>query len=77
MTRLWQPDSWRAYTARQQPVALDRVLRELARLPPLLTSWEIVRLRALLADAARGELFVLQGGDCAERWPANRKWARG
>jgi 3-deoxy-7-phosphoheptulonate synthase len=69
----WQPDSWRAYAALQQPeypdpAALDRVLGELSKLPPLVTSWEIVRLRTLLADAARGACFVLQGGDCAERF---------
>jgi 3-deoxy-7-phosphoheptulonate synthase len=30
------------------------------------TSWEVETLKGLLAKAARGELFVLQGGDCAE-----------
>ncbi|HTS31171.1 MAG TPA: 3-deoxy-7-phosphoheptulonate synthase class II [Bryobacteraceae bacterium] len=69
----WQPDSWRRYAALQQPeypdaAERDGVLHELSRLPPLVTSWEIVRLRALLADAARGQCFVLQGGDCAERF---------
>lgn len=73
MRHAWQPDSWRAYEALQQPeypdrAALARVLGELSKLPPLVTSWEIVRLRALLADAARGACFVLQGGDCAERF---------
>jgi len=38
----------------------------LSRLPPLVTSWEVETLKGLLARAARGELFVLQGGDCAE-----------
>jgi 3-deoxy-7-phosphoheptulonate synthase len=42
------------------------VLSELARLPPLVTSWEVETLRGLLARAERGEVFVLQGGDCAE-----------
>ena len=69
----WQPDSWRAFPALQQPeypdpVALDRVLCELSKLPPLVTSWEILHLRSHLADAARGACFVLQGGDCAERF---------
>jgi 3-deoxy-7-phosphoheptulonate synthase len=68
----WTPDSWRARTALQQPdypdsAALDRVLAELRQLPPLVTSWEILNLRAQLADAAAGKRFVLQGGDCAER----------
>ena len=69
----WTPQSWRAFTALQQPDypdtgALDRVLCELRQLPPLVTSWEIVELRRQLAEAAEGKRFVLQGGDCAERF---------
>jgi len=72
-TRPWTPDSWRGRTALQQPeypdpAALQAVLAELRQLPPLVTSWEIVRLRSQLADAAVGARFVLQGGDCAERF---------
>lgn len=67
----WQPDSWHQRPVTQQPRypdpdALDAVLRELAALPPLVTSWEIETLRSQLAEAARGERFLLQGGDCAE-----------
>ena len=46
--------------------ALKQTLGELSRLPPLVTSWEIENLKHQLAGAARGELFLLQGGDCAE-----------
>jgi 3-deoxy-7-phosphoheptulonate synthase len=46
--------------------ALERVLRELSCLPPLVTSWEIERLKAQLAEASGGQRFLLQGGDCAE-----------
>jgi 3-deoxy-7-phosphoheptulonate synthase len=35
-------------------------------LPPLVTSWEVEALKGHLAAAARGEMFLLQGGDCAE-----------
>lgn len=68
----WSPDSWRTKTALQQPeypdpAALESALAELRQLPPLVTSWEIVSLRQQLAEAALGERFVLQGGDCAER----------
>ncbi len=35
-------------------------------LPPLVSSYEVERLRALLAEAQAGRCFVLQGGDCAE-----------
>lgn len=67
----WSPDSWRKKPAAQQvnygdPDALARVMNEIAALPPLVTSWEIEDLRAQLAKAARGEAFLLQGGDCAE-----------
>jgi 3-deoxy-7-phosphoheptulonate synthase len=48
------------------PAALSDAVARLARLPPLVTSWEILRLRELLASAQRGERFLLQGGDCAE-----------
>jgi 3-deoxy-7-phosphoheptulonate synthase len=71
----WKPDSWRRWPALQQPdypdaAALDRVLAELRILPPLVTSWEIVQLRQQLAEAAAGARFVLQAGDCAERFAA-------
>jgi 3-deoxy-7-phosphoheptulonate synthase len=69
--RPWSPDSWREREALQQPTypdgdALDAALTELGRLPPLVTSWEIESLRERLAAVARGEAFLLQGGDCAE-----------
>src|SRR4030095_1043432 len=35
-------------------------------LPPLVTSWEIERLKRFIADAQEGKRFLLQGGDCAE-----------
>ncbi len=50
------------------PEALQRALDELAALPPLVTSWEIVALKEHFAQAAAGRCFVLQGGDCAERF---------
>src|SRR5690348_3700807 len=69
----WSPGSWRVRTALQQPDypdadALEAVLAELRQLPPLVTSWEIVQLHQQLAEAAAGQRFVLQGGDCAERF---------
>jgi 3-deoxy-7-phosphoheptulonate synthase len=70
---MWSPDSWRRKPAQQQPeyddpAQLQRVLEELQTLPPLVTSWEILNLRGQLAEAAAGRQFVLQGGDCAERF---------
>jgi len=67
----WTPVSWQARPALQQPkypdtARVEEVLGELSSLPPLVTSWEIERLKSQLAEAARGERFLLQGGDCAE-----------
>ena len=67
----WSPDSWQRKPALQQPVYADgtklaRVLDELARLPPVVVSWEVDQLKEQLAGAQRGERFLLQGGDCAE-----------
>jgi 3-deoxy-7-phosphoheptulonate synthase len=67
----WSPESWRARPAAQLPTypddaALEAALIRLRNLPPLVTSWEIQRLKGYLADAQRGDRFVLQGGDCAE-----------
>jgi 3-deoxy-7-phosphoheptulonate synthase len=69
----WTPVSWRERTARQLPSypdeqALQDVLGRLAVLPPLVTSWEIEALRGELAEAEAGRRFLLQGGDCAERF---------
>ncbi|HEY4177209.1 MAG TPA: 3-deoxy-7-phosphoheptulonate synthase class II [Kofleriaceae bacterium] len=70
-TQAWSPTSWKSRTAHQQVAyadqeALSRVIGEMGRMPPLVTSWEVENLRAALGRAARGEAFVLQGGDCAE-----------
>jgi 3-deoxy-7-phosphoheptulonate synthase len=46
--------------------ALATALARLRELPPLVTSWEIDRLREQLGEAEEGRRFVLQGGDCAE-----------
>src|SRR5437868_3998423 len=67
----WAPGSWRTRPALQQPSypdaeALTGVQRELAVLPPLVTSWEILALKKQIAEAQEGKRFLLQGGDCAE-----------
>jgi 3-deoxy-7-phosphoheptulonate synthase len=67
----WHPASWQSRQAQQQPqyvdrVALDAATTALARLPPIVVSWEIEALKTQIAAAQRGQQFVLQGGDCAE-----------
>ncbi|KAJ0122281.1 phospho-2-dehydro-3-deoxyheptonate aldolase [Diaporthe amygdali] len=67
----WSPDSWRSKPIKQCPEYSDqkplaKATAELNRMPPLVTPIEILKLKAHLADVARGEAFLLQGGDCAE-----------
>lgn len=71
MSSSWTPTSWHGKPIAQgvsypDCEALKVVLLALARFPPLVTSWEVEALKRELADVARGERFVLQGGDCAE-----------
>ena len=67
----WSPSSWTSRPAQQQPsykdpVALARAVDSLGRLPPIVVSWEVEALKRQIAEAQRGERFLLQGGDCAE-----------
>lgn len=64
-------DAWRALPIKQQPTWDDldevrAVTDELSKLPPLVFAGEVDMLKARLARAARGDAFLLQGGDCAE-----------
>jgi 3-deoxy-7-phosphoheptulonate synthase len=67
----WTPDSWRAKPISQVPAypdlaALAEAERQLSTFPPLVFAGEARDLKARLAAVARGEAFLLQGGDCAE-----------
>jgi 3-deoxy-7-phosphoheptulonate synthase len=62
---------WPDLEAAQQPTwsdtdALSAATAELRTYPPLVFAGECDNLRDRLATAARGEAFLLQGGDCAE-----------
>ncbi len=64
-------DHWRTLEAHQQPPWPDAkkaaaVGAELSEVPPLVFAGEVDMLRDRLARAARGDAFLLQGGDCAE-----------
>ena len=64
-------DHWRTLPISQQPEWPDAdqvaaASAEIATLPPLVFAGEVDILRERLAKAARGEAFLLQGGDCAE-----------
>ncbi|TDC63425.1 class II 3-deoxy-7-phosphoheptulonate synthase [Streptomyces hainanensis] len=63
--------AWRDLPAAQQPdypdaEALRAVVADLESYPPLVFAGECDQLRARMAAVARGEAFLLQGGDCAE-----------
>lgn len=67
---------WPELPAAQQPVwpdaaRLAKVSAELAVVPPLVFAGECDQLTDYLGQAARGEAFVLMGGDCAETFAAN------
>ncbi|MBX9761176.1 MAG: 3-deoxy-7-phosphoheptulonate synthase class II [Beijerinckiaceae bacterium] len=67
----WTPDSWRAKPVQQAPVypdiaALEGVEKTLAGFPPLVFAGEARKLKRALGDVAKGNSFLLQGGDCAE-----------
>ena len=64
-------DYWRQLPIKQQPewpdaAAVAAASAELASFPPLIFAGEVDILRERLARAARGDAFLLQGGDCAE-----------
>jgi 3-deoxy-7-phosphoheptulonate synthase len=69
-------DAWRALPAAQQPnwpdaEVLKETIETLTTVPPIVQPHECDVLRERLAAVARGEAFLLQGGDCAETFDAN------
>ena len=69
----WDPASWQSKAVQQLPVYLDpkqlrSVEAKLQQLPPLVVPFEVDALKQQLAMAAKGQAFLLQGGDCAERF---------
>ena len=76
MNKPWHLDSWKSFPAMQQPdyedtAALNEVLLELRQQPPLVFAGEVRDLKDRLAKVATGEMFLLQGGDCAEQFSQN------
>jgi len=70
-TQNWTPQSWRQKPISQVPAypdisKLNAAETQLASFPPLVFAGEARELKAQLAEVARGDAFMLQGGDCAE-----------
>jgi 3-deoxy-7-phosphoheptulonate synthase len=53
------------------PEYVGRVRALLESVPPVTVPTEVDRLQELLGEVARGEAFLLQGGDCAETFVDN------
>jgi len=71
MTQAWNKAAWRSKPRVQMPdypdtAALNAVEAQLSQYPPLVFAGEARELKRQLGKAARGEAFLLQGGDCAE-----------
>ncbi len=71
MTARWTPQSYKDYSAQQQPdwpdtAALDVVLKQVAEKPSLVFAGESRALQSALGQVAEGRAFLLQAGDCAE-----------
>ena len=71
MGKSWTPDSWKKLPAEQQPdweksEAYSKVISEISGYPPLVFAGEVRALKQQLGDAAQGNGFLIQGGDCAE-----------
>ena len=67
----WSKSEWRNKPRIQMPDYTDpdklaQVEAKLSKYPPLVFAGEARRLKRELGAAARGEAFLLQGGDCAE-----------
>lgn len=75
-THEWNPQSWRNFSALQQPSwpddgALEQTLKILGDQPPLVFAGEARDLTEKLGAASRGEAFLLQAGDCAESFESS------
>ena len=71
MSRAWTPSTWQNFPAVQQPDwpdsgELDRALKQISALPPLVFAGEARSLLSSLGQVASGNAFLLQAGDCAE-----------
>uniref|UniRef100_A0A2P2PK30 Phospho-2-dehydro-3-deoxyheptonate aldolase n=1 Tax=Rhizophora mucronata TaxID=61149 RepID=A0A2P2PK30_RHIMU len=67
----WAVDSWKSKPAHQlpeypDPTELESVLHTLSTFPPIVFAGEARKLEEKIANAAVGNAFLLQGGDCAE-----------
>ncbi len=69
----WSKNSWKKFRAAQQPEYRENgryrdVLEKIEKYPPLVFPGEVDNLKGQISMAGNGKRFILQGGDCAERF---------
>jgi len=69
----WNPESWKNFSAKQQPAYknqnhLNEILKKIKGFPPLVSIGGIELLKKQITQSSLGNSFILQGGDCAERF---------
>jgi len=69
----WKPNSWKNFTIEHQPNwsndnDLRDIEKELSSLPSLVFSGETRKLRKKLQKVNSGKAFILQAGNCSERF---------
>jgi len=69
----WSPSSWKDLPIKQQAhypdqAEFEKAVDKIKTLPPIISHVEVDRLREQLAEVSCGKRFLLQGGDCAERF---------
>ena len=69
----WSPRSWQNCVAQQlpqypNPLELERVVAQLEQRPALVHPSEILKLKHLIGEAGQGRRFIVQAGECAERF---------
>lgn len=67
----WSVETWKSKKALQLPdypnqEDLESVLRTIESFPPIVFAGEARSLEERIGEAAMGNAFLLQGGDCAE-----------
>ena len=67
----WDINTWKSKPYSQKVAypdhaQLQKTVNRLETMPQLVSKYEVLRLKEELVKAARGESFILQGGDCAE-----------
>ena len=71
MTSAWQPNNWRSFPIKQQPlydniIELKKIESQLAMLPAIVQPETIIALQTHLQKVYHGQAMIVQGGDCVE-----------